>query len=290
MDSLNNMLRICLVINKDAVDKFPFPRFDHSDTLTGTCFRFSLLHNGKPLKGSGFKKSGHYNYWGYNQWMGDDLVFYSDSVDLKDAYRIPFFIPYYALHQLHRGPNELELKVEQETFFSAHKFEKVLTDSTGKKKTVEARHIVKAPLLSGTFKFTIHMPQIFKTTIYGHGIELRNDSVYSPAGMDNTIWNSSYPDIYWTIDFPDNEFYCSSDYETSTDRYETKDTFFLYHYSPGDSICIGVWDHDNLSRDDYISWQRFSLSQFASNKLMELKFDNVKKMELKAVKEGWINK
>jgi len=107
--------------------------------------------------------------------------------------------------------------------------------------------------------------------------------------MDNTIWNSSYPDIYWTIDFPNKDFYCRSDYKKSTDLYDIKDTFYLYHYTPYDSVYIGVWDHDDLSRDDYISYERFSLKKFNNNAITKFAFDNIKEFQLKVVRNGYVN-
>jgi hypothetical protein len=288
IDSLDNVLHICLIFKKEATNKFPYPTFKN-DTLTGTVFDFSLWHNGKMIQGAGLAHENSNSYFKYNNYLSDYLNFNSDTINMKDVFTIPFFIPMYAFSNLHAGLNELELKIGQNDFFSANKFPKVIIDASGKKISTEIRNFKKIPLITGTVKFKINIPKIFKTTIYNESIELRNDSVYSPAGMDNTIWNSSYPDVYWTIDFPNKESYCRSDYKKSTALYDIKDTFYLYHYTPYDSVYIGVWDHDDLSRDDYISYERFSLKKFNDNAITKFAFDNIKEFQLKVVRNGYVN-
>lgn len=288
IDSLDNVLHICLTFKKEATDKFPYPTFKN-DTLTGTVFDFSIWHNGKMIQGAGLAHENSHSYFKYNEYLSDYLNFNSDTINMKGVFTIPFSIPMYAFSNLHSGSNELELKICQTDFFSANKFEKVSIDSSGKKIRTEIRNFKKIPLITGTVKFKINIPKIFKTTIYNESIELRNDSVYSPAGMDNTIWNSSYPDIYWTIGFPNKELYCRSDYKKSTALYDIKDTFYLYHYTPYDSVYIGVWDHDDLSRDDYISYERFSLKKFNNNAITKFAFDNIKEFQLKVVRNGYVN-
>jgi hypothetical protein len=289
IDTLYNMIHICLTFKKEATAKFPYPTFQN-DTLTGTVFDFSLWNNGKMIRGAGLAHEDRNSYFQYNKYLSDFLQFNSDTIDMKETFTIPFFIPMYAVANLHAGINEIELKIGQSHFFSADKFEKLTVDSSGKTVRSETRNFKKLPLISGSVIFKLNVPKVFKTTIYNESIELRNDSVYSPAGMDNTIWNSSYPDIYWTIDFPGNDLYCRSDYKRSTSLYDIKDTFYLYHYTPYDSVYIGVWDHDDLSRDDYISYERFSLAKFKQNAVTTFSFDNIKEFKLKADRKGYINK
>ncbi len=292
IDSLNNQLCVRL-IGKETLKKFPFPKDKNGEDLTGTAFTFELYYNNKPLACTidQSSKAGCNTYFRYSKWLSKTITYLSDTIDLKSAPMISFEIPFYALHQLKRGPKEIELRGRQTLFCSANTYRKAFTDSSRKDTTwKDVRNYSKTSLLSFSAKFKIQMPSICRSTLYGQGIELRNDSVYSPAGMDNTIWNSSYPDIYWTIDYPNREFYCSSDYQTSTAHYDIKDTFCLFHYTPNDSIYIGVWDHDNLSRDDYISYKRFSLNQFPQNKNWRFAFQNIKTFGLKVTREGIINK
>lgn len=291
IDSLDNILHICLAFKEKGMKKFPFPIYKSSDTLSGTAFEFGLYNNGKIIEGPGLiSRDLSSTYFGYNKYLSKQLVLRSDTENLKEVYSIPFSIPFYAFKNLRAGENQLELRITQSTFCSENKFSKLYVDSLGDSTYHDVRNIMKAPLLSCIVKFKLNVPKIFKTTLYCESIELRNDTVYSPAGMDNTLWNSSYPDVYWTVDFPNTDFYCSSDYQRSTSLYDLKDTFYLYHYTPNDSIYIGVWDHDNLSRDDYISYERFSINQFAQNKITKFAFENIKEFRLKVSRQGYINK
>lgn len=292
IDSLANVLYVQLVFHDKGLKKFPFPKYKNKETLTGTAFRFELYANGKLVEGAGLttKKSNN-NYFGYNKWLGSHFTFTSDTLDILNDPAISFEIPFYAFQKLHEGEHELELKITQAVFCSPFRFSKFMyVDTLGDSIYNEVRNFIKAPLLACAAKFKLKVPPIFQTTVYGCDIELRNDSVYSPAGMDNTIWNSSYPDIYWTVSFPGNNFYCSSDYKKSTSFYDLKDTFQLFHYTPNDSISIGVWDHDNLSRDDYISYKTFSINQFPSRVNKKFSYGNLKSIALRMNKVGYINR
>ena len=291
IDSLNNYLYIKLKTT-EALSDFQFPKGKNGNPLTGTAFNFVFSAKGKTIEGASLCRPNLNNtYFGYNKWLSNTISYSSDTLDLKEKQMIEFKIPFYAFHKLKYGQQELELHCSQAVFCSGTKFGTAVIDTArADTSTIYIRNYVPSSLLSFKVKFKINIPPIYKTKLYGYGIQLRNDSVYSPAGMDNTIWNSSYPDVYWTINFPGEDFYCSSDYQKSTDHYDSKDTFYLYHYTPNDSIAIGVWDHDNLSRDDYISFSSFSLNQFHQNKLARFAFDNVKEFRLKVDRQGFINK
>lgn len=291
IDSFRNELLFRIRITNEMAE-FQFPKDKEGHFLSGTAFHIAFLCNNKPIEGAGLTgKNSTYNYFGYNKWLEKEVFYNTDTLDLFSAHTIEFRLPMYAFNKLKSGTTEMEMSCSQKLFCSGSTFGKQFIDAE-KHDTVMRyiRNYVPASLLSFKAKFKINVPRIFKTSIYGYGIELRNDSVYSPAGMDNTIWNSSYPDVYWTINFPKDDYYCSSDYQKSTALYDAKDTFYLYHYTPNDSISIGVWDHDNLSRDDYISYETFSLNQFPQNKNYSFGFKNVKKFDMRVVKEGYVNK
>ncbi len=291
IDTLDNFLNLTLSFDKNEIGKFPFPKLKNVVALNGTAFNFALYADGKLVEGAGLPLcKDSRSYFGYEKWLGNTFSFNSDTIDLHEGSNIYFTIPFYAFGKLRAGEHVFELKVSQNMFCSEPKFRKLHVDSFGDSTYHDTRNFVKAGLISCVAKFKLILPKIFKTTLFCQSIELRNDSVYSPVGMDNTIWNSSYPDVYWTIDFPNNEFYCRSDYQKSTSLYDIKDTFYLYHYTPNDSIYIGVWDHDDLSRDDYISYERFSLKKFGNNTVTKFSFDNIKEFRLKVSRQGYINK
>jgi len=292
IDSAGNYLHIKLK-GKAGLKKFPYPKDDQGNLLSSTAFSFSILNNKLPLTGASLTNfhDVRYSYFGYNRWLGQTVTHSTDTSDLSRGFVAEFKIPFYAFNKLKTGIHELELRGIQNVFCSQANFETLRIDSASKDTTLKyVRHYSPSVLIAFSVKFKVQVPQIFRTTLYGYGIELRNDSVFSPAGMDNTLWKSSYPDIYWTVDYPCNNFYCSSDYQKSTSHYDEQDTFYLYHYTPYDSIAIGVWDHDNLSRDDYISYQNFSLQQLPAGKKTILKFDNIKAFEIKAEKGYAVNR
>ena len=145
-------------------------------------------------------------------------------------------------------------------------------------------------LIKSSVKFKIVVPIIHKTVMYNDSIVLRNDSLYNPYGSDNTIWNSSLPDIYWALFYPKDIYYCSSPYQTSTIKYDGLDTFAVYHYFMNDTIAVGVYDHDNLSRDDVIGFKNFSLGDVRNKKVRQVTFDGVKSFSLRAEYKGVVNK
>lgn len=289
IDSLNNYLIINLSPTR-FINDFPFPKDFGGHLLTSTCFSFTILRNGVPVTGENLPEREN-TYFGYNPWVKNNIGYLSDTIDLKSQTPLQFKIPFYAFNKLKHGTQELELQCAQSMFCSANEFKIIKLDTLRKDTNYRyVRHYASVPLISFRAKFKVNVPQIFKTTLYGYAIELRNDSVYSPAGMDNTIWKSSYPDVYWTVHYPKDEFYCSSDYQESTSLYDHRDTFQLFHYTPYDSITIGVWDHDNLSRDDYIAYHKFGLKQFPNNKIARLSFENIKRFDIKMVKGYAVNR
>ena len=190
-------------------------------------------------------------------------------------------IPFYAFHSLKRGKQTIELIISQ-TIFTNDSYSK---DSSGN----HYRLYELKPLLNTKIKFEINVPPIYKSIIYGQGLELRNDSASSPLGMDNTLWNSSYPDIYWTINYPKNMYYAQTPFEPSTDKYVAHDTFNLYHYYLNDSVGFGVYDHDWLSSDDWMGSWWGSLNDLEKRDYKRLKFDNIHHFDLKVVDAGEVN-
>lgn len=290
IDSTRDYLYLTLDIDHNKLWKTPFPKSGNEE-LTGTSFVFKLTCDGKEITSPELKHScGDHGYFGYNKWLKDEFKLESDTINLRTPNSVGFKIPFYLFHNIKAGRHDFEITCFQNMFCSPYKNYKELVNELGDTVQIDFRNRVKATLFSFKAKFKLNVPPIFKTIIYGYGIELRNDSVYSPAGMDNTIWNSSYPDVYWTIHFPGNDQYCSSDYKKSTAFYDLQDTFYLYHYTPYDSVSIGVWDHDNLSRDDYISYLPLSLKQFPNNKRMKFGYENLKSIEIKFDRQGYVNK
>ncbi len=281
IDSLHRQLNFLFAL-KNLKINYPINK-QYNDTLYKTAFVFEFYNNGKIIESD-------YNYFKNTLcWKIDSLNtskklhVVSDTVNLKQGCSIAFKLPLYAFHQLKKGKQTIELKIHQEYWVDDLYIQ-------GERGTQNHIHISeKKILLYASVKFEIIVPAIFKTNIIGYGLELRNDSTFSPVGMDNTIWNSSYPDIYWTIFYPTDYPYCQTPYQTSTDTYTGKDTFTLYHYYFNDSIGIGVYDHDNLSRDDAMGYAVEKI--YASKKAMfkRFSFDAIKTFECMVKQEGVCN-
>lgn len=282
IDSLNNTLFIHLTINQ--IKDLPFPvNSTHNDTLTNTAFHFDLYSNGKLISSDYCSLKNTLSWRNDSSQTSHELSLLSDTINLMSSNNLTIEIPFYAFHNLKKGRQNIELNMWQDIF-------------TGQVQTVNKEgspvsHYLSAKqsLLNAKVKFEIELPAIYESMIYGQGLKLKNDSTFSPAGMDNTLWNSSYPDIYWSVFYPDNKFYAQTPYETSTDEYVAHDTFRLYHYYQNDSIGFGVYDHDNLSRDDGLGFWYGSLNGLSGHPVTRIGFGNVKTFDVIIEKKGVIN-
>ncbi|MFL5764604.1 MAG: hypothetical protein ACJ77K_11735 [Bacteroidia bacterium] len=267
------------------MDRLPFPvNGNYHDTLSKTAFYFQLRQNFDPLH-SDYGLMQNTRTWSHDSSETATYIdFYSDTVDLKNETSISFGFPLYALHDLKKGKQRLELYFAQELFTDE-------VDPNPNDKNHEQVHLYeKQKLITGSIQFDIDIPAIYKTIVYGQGLVLRNDSTFSPAGMDVTLFQSSYPDIYWSIFYPVDNFYVQTPYERSTDRYEAHDTFNLYHYSINDSLEFAVYDHDNLSNDDGLGYWKGSLKELYHEKYNKiLRFGPVAHFDLKVKTVGVVN-
>ncbi len=276
IDSVDHL--VYFTLNIKGFKKFPFPiNPQYKDTLTNTSFIFDFYYQGKPLltdyiplQNSAWETDSSRNI--------DHLSIYSDTTDLKSSGPINFQIPMYAFHNLKKGKQNIELNISQNVFTD---------DVEGGNESVHLRE--NKALLNARIKFDLNIPPVYKSIVYGYGLELRNDSAFSPAGMDNTLWNSSYPDIYWMIYYPTDTYYTKTVYEKSTDRYTAHDTFNLYHYYVNDSIGIGVYDHDYLSSDDGLGYWTGPLSRLSRHAVNRIKFGDVKFFDVKVQEKGVVN-
>ncbi len=283
IDSLDNSLLFTLTIKK--LKNFPFPiNSQYHDTLFKTAFSFDFFCNNKIITSDYQKLKNTFRYYTDTLSSAKDLRHLSDTIDLRSDNSISFKIPFYAFHNLKKGKQTIEIGMSQTTFTDEVRV--LNPDSSSSYKHI----IALRPLMNARVKFEINIPEIYKSIIYGRGLVLRNDSTFSPAGMDNTLWKSSYPDIYWTINYPKNEYYAQTPYEPCTDRYIAHDTFNLYHYYANDSIGFGVFDHDGLSKDDWMGTWWGSLIDLQKKEYKRLKFDDVQSFDLSVKALGVINR
>lgn len=281
VDSLDNTLYFSLSIK--ANNNIPYPiNTTYKDTLTRTAFNFDFYYNNQLLT-SDYKSINNTLRWKTDTTeTKNKLCVISDTTDFEDGNSISFKMPLHAFHNLKSGKRNIRIKVYQ-TLFTDECY--VKTDSTSRYQHLYA----DKKLFETEIEFDITVPKIYKSKLIGFGLELKNDSTFSPSGMDNTIWNSSYPDIYWAVFYPKTVLYAQTEYQKSTDRYEGKDTFTLYHYTPHDTVGIGVYDHDNLSRDDGLGYWTGSINYLERKLPRRISFDAIKWMDLKLIREGVVN-
>ena len=283
LDSANHVLSVKLNINLPKNFAFPVNK-KYREKLTKAAFDLSFYFNGKPIA-SDYVKT-HSFGWNAAPSTPETLSFSSDTVDLRTMQDLQFQIPFYAFHELKKGKRSIVLKISERLFTATHTEEKKgdagMYDSTVY--LTDSR-----PLLNMSVRFDLSVPPVYKSVIYGYGLVLRNDSTFSPSGMDNTILKSSLPDIYWMVYYPVGEFYAKTDYETSTDAYHGRDTFRLYHYYAKDSVGIGVFDHDNLSRDDGLGFWTGPIEKIDVPKIRRISFGYVKSFDVKAENKGIVN-
>lgn len=229
---------------------------------------------------------------GFSSYVVDsgNLVLTMPRHNLYATYNANLNIPLYLFHNLKKGKNKVLMEFTQDEFQAP--------TSTRDSMAIDGYLTKKEKLISGKYSFEISVPEIYETVIYGNGIDLRSDDKFSPAGMDFAIIGQGYPDVYWGVFAPasdDKDFSNSCGYtpwQKNVTRYEGKDTFRIYHYSLNDNLIIGVYDHDDLSRDDFLGQWFGKISKLTSskNKYQKLAFDNVAAFEVKAESNGVYNK
>ena len=282
IDSLNNFLIIKLTLN--SMRDLPFPiNLKDKDTLNQTAFNFDFYSNGKIILSDYKKNKNSFRWQTDSSETSNQLTFVSDTLYMPVLNEIVYEIPFHVFQNLKHGNQTIELRIWQNTFKgTAHE---VLTKDN---KYNYCNYATKC-LLEARVKFDITIPSIYQSTVYGFGLQLKNDSTFSPAGMDNTLWNSSYPDIYWILYYPTDKFYAQTDYQKSTDTYTTSDTFDLYHYYLNDSFGIGVYDHDDLSRDDGLGYWTGSMDFLRREPRRRVGFGNMEWFDIKIGKAKVVN-
>ncbi len=283
LETYHNSLIVLLNLVEMKNIAFPIAK-EYGDTLFETAFHFDFYKDGKIIH-TDYKKNLMSLRWRTDSSaIANNLSFISDTISMNTANQLIYEIPFHAFHNLKQGKHLLELRMWQDTFKGVSTLKKAGSNSP---ETV-SNYAVKS-LFDATVKFEVVLPPIYKSKVYGFGLQLRNDSTFSPTGMDNTLWNSSYPDIYWTLYYPANKPYAQTHYQKSTDAYTDSDTFDLYHYYANDSLGIGAFDHDDLSTDDGLGYWTGSMDHLRREPKSRIKFGFVKWFDIKVGKAEIVN-
>lgn len=256
----------------------------YGDTLTETRFYLKLFCDGKPLA----MNERVIGYRGFYNSTGDTniLIIPFRKQSIVTTYHDEVKFPMSVFHTLKSGNHNIEGELFIRKFYGSH-YDKETKETTNLEMEFNS--------ISGKVNFKIKVPDIYLTTIYGNGLELRNDEKFSPRGMDFSF-REGYPDIYWEVYYPaygEGDFsypYWRSREATYATGYSEKDTVYLYHFSPKDEIKIGVYDRDDLSGDDYLGDWFGTIKELESNTYKTLKFDNLQWFQIKVKQQGCINK
>jgi len=263
--------------------KLPVDSF-FGDTLNETKFYLKLFSDNKPI----IVKGNTQGYKGFlNSFVDTNiLIIPFTKQKIIPRYHSEVNIPIYVFNSLKAGEHNIAGELFVKSFYGSHY----------DKDTKETSDIeVESDVIKGNLKFKLDVPEIYLTTIYLDSIILRNDDKFSPLGMDFSF-REGYPDIYWEIFYPkssENDFayqYWRSPEATNSVAYNYSDTVQLYHYSDKDYLKIGVYDRDDLSRDDFIGMWFGTLDELISNYYKTFKFDNINSVKIKAIKKGCVNK
>ncbi|MBS1637359.1 MAG: hypothetical protein JST26_15695 [Bacteroidetes bacterium] len=286
VDTGRHVLQV--TVNCHFKDKSAFPIDPrYHDTLTESAFLFEVFADGKPVLSSISGSNGNYWRYQYTDNTLDTLAFVSDTSSLANGGSFSVDIPFYAFHELRKGKHQFEIRISQSRFRSEHDVAVQVYDETFKHNTVRyQKSRVDKKLVYCSARFTLTVPPIYKTMLYSEKIVIHNDSVYNAYSSDNTLWKSSLPDVYWSVFYPQDQLYTSSDYQTSTTEYDAKDTFALYHYAMIDSVGFGVYDHDGLSRDDGLGFKNYCILDLAKRKSINAEFDYVKQFSIRIDAKG----
>jgi hypothetical protein len=262
---------------------FPVDSF-YGDTLTETRFFLQLKCNGTPVV-IDERVAG---YSGFSGTVADTNCFIIpfNKRSLRTTYHDEIQLPLTVFHTLKKGKQRFEGELFAKTFYGTH-----YDTTTSQSETIE----MPCNIIHGQIKFILDIPEIYLTTLYGYGLELRNDETFSPRGMDFSF-REGYPDVYWEIYSPaysEDDFsspYWRSHEATFSTGYHEFDTIYLYHFSPTDCFKIGVYDRDDLSRNDFLGNWYGSIKEFETDSSKTIKFDNLAWFRMKAVQKGCINK
>ena len=279
----NNILTFSLDYKMSKNMQLPVDSF-YGDTLTETRFFLKLFCDGNPVQVDSKVKG----YKGFALTAPDinQIIIPFKKQRILPIYSDEIEFPLTAFHTLKAGKHHFEGELFITAFYGSH------YDTTSNEK-VEL--VMPFQGINGKVKFIIDIPEIYLTTIYGAGLELKNDETFTPAGMDFSF-RMGYPDIYWEVYYPSNgesDFsfpYWRSHEETYATDYLDKDTVYLYHFSPKDEFKIGVYDRDDLSRNDFLGDWFGSIQELESDSLKTIQFDNLKWFKIKVKQQGCINK
>jgi len=165
LDSVDHVLYVRLIIKGFKGEALPV-HSRYKDTLFSTAFNFGFYYNNQLIRSE-------YMALHNSKWLGDstatlsNLIFPTDTNDLRLSCEINFQVPMYAFHQLKKGKQSIELNISQSVFTD----EAMVTKANGRE---ESLHVYDtASLIHERVKFDLDVPAIYKSRVYGYGLILK---------------------------------------------------------------------------------------------------------------------
>jgi len=264
--------------------KFPVDSF-YRDTLTETRFFLKLFCDGNPVKID--QRVVGYKGFSVTPPDSNQVIIPFKKQSILSVYHDEVQLPLSVFHTIKTGKHHFEGDLFITSFYGSY------YDTTSREYVDQE---IPFHGIKGKVKFILDIPEIYLTTLYGDGLELRNDDKFNPYEMDFALFGTGLPDIYWEIFYPasgESDFsfpYWRSREATNDTEYINKDTVYLYHFSLKDKFKIGVYDRDDFSRDDFLGDWFGSIKELESDSLKTLRFDYLKWFKIKAKQQGCINK
>lgn len=171
------------------------------------------------------------------------------------------FVPFYLLHSLSATTADTEWRLDG---FAV----------TEKDDSTEVKKLMATAWLS----LRVQVPEIkqMKIEVLSY---YTDTSAYNPHEMDVSFLGPGYPDLFWKIFLGGNSIYTSSINHNAL-AVETGELATFYA-TLKDTLKIGVYDSDDLSKDDFMGKTNVTLTQLSETQTHALKFDKIKKLNYK---------
>ncbi|MCD6067262.1 MAG: hypothetical protein K0S33_2088 [Bacteroidetes bacterium] len=260
------------------------------DTFAETILTMEVLFDGKPIE---FDIPNPEKSWlkrtSLQKLPGTAMSFTSGTWNLTGSKDLRLVLPLFIFSGLKaNSEGTVSIRVWQDLFIGPqHKKETRVP--IGAPVVSYYHDTLRTKLIDNTYSFSFTIPRVYRTAIICDSLILQNDSEWSTSGSDNTIFKSSYPDIYFSVkDLYENKQNSSETQKSTT--WFSGDSISFFHYSPSEPFSITVYDYDVLSKDDVLGDWKGELSAFENNKRYPLKFGHIKTFYFRKKECGQMNK
>ncbi len=278
-------MKVIFQLNLDNIKPEAYP-FD-SKKYTSTDLQYSLLFNEENLLPEFLNYKGNSKSGALYSSLNDSSGVFFETRSLSYNSAIKLIVPVYFMKKFKAGTDvKVKVRVWQDYFIS----EKSYDQNPGKSVSMsDTRDTLRKKLIDNVYSFSFKMPTVFKTEIICDSFALQNNEKWSPGGSDNTLFKSSYPDLFYLLE--DYAYFdqASSHIEKSTAKFEMGDTVALYRYKLHEPFKLKVYDYDYLSKNDVLGDTLLDPESISDNNTTVLAFRHVERFYLRKKNYGKIN-